>query len=358
MSLLYFLIILSVLVIVHELGHFLIAKYFDIRVDEFGLGYPPRALKLFKWRETLFTLNWLPFGGFVKIFGENPNEEEKNIDPRSFSSKNRGAQAAVLVAGVTFNFIFAWLLISLGFMSGLPAPAGLDLPVTEVHTVITTVLPDSPADKSGIKSGDTLLSLSRNGSQSEISPEGASTFIGKSNEELIFTIKRGKETLIKIVKPEENIVEGKTAVGISMDNVGTVTLSPLKAFSEGLKVTGRLTILTAESLTKFLYQTIIGKADFKEVTGPVGLVGMVGDVKALGFVYLLSFTALISINLSVVNLLPIPALDGGRLLFVIIESILRRPVSPKLFNMANNLGFVLLLILMVVVTFRDVMHLI
>jgi len=137
-----------------------------------------------------------------------------------------------------------------------------------------------------------------------------------------------------------------------------VTVNSLKALFYGLQVTTKLTLLTAKSLGVFLYQAVMGKADFSEVTGPVGLVGMVGDVRALGFIYLLSFTALISINLSIVNLLPIPALDGGRLLFVIIEAIIRRPISPKVFNLANTVGFILLLIMMFVITFRDVMHLI
>src|SRR3989344_2102663 len=126
MSLIIFLIILSALIIVHELGHYGVAKRFGIRVDEFGLGYPPRAAKLFSWRGTHFTLNWLPFGGFVKIFGENPVVEQSTLrgkpESDNFQTKNRGIQASVLVAGVVFNFLFAWFLVSLGFVSGLPSP--------------------------------------------------------------------------------------------------------------------------------------------------------------------------------------------------------------------------------------------
>ncbi|MDP2641775.1 MAG: site-2 protease family protein, partial [bacterium] len=143
MSIIIFIIILSALIVVHELGHFLVARWFGIRVDEFGLGFPPRIAKLFTWKETPFTLNWLPFGGFVKIFGENPPEEpylETRFPSEGFLSKNRGIQAAVLVAGVVGNFLFAWLLISVGFVSGLPAPAGVSLPVENARTVITTVL--------------------------------------------------------------------------------------------------------------------------------------------------------------------------------------------------------------------------
>lgn len=354
MSIIYFLIILSILVIVHELGHFLVARFFDIRVDEFGLGYPPRAASLFKWKETVFTLNWLPFGGFVKIFGENPDNEKKEIDPRSFASKKRPVQASVLVAGVVANFLFAWLLISIGFMSGLPSPQSQDLPVKDVHTVITTVVENSPADLAGIKSGDTIQGLSREGIDSELDPQSISNFIALSEESVVLVVKRGDEIITKTIEPVETIVEGKPAVGVAMDSIGTVKLPLFKALSEGMKTTLSLTDMTARALGTFLIQAVTGQADLDQVTGPVGIVGMVGNVEALGFIYVLSFVALISINLSVVNLLPIPALDGGRLLFVAIESIIRRPISPKIFNYANNIGFTLLLILMVVITFRDV----
>ena len=357
MSVIYFLIILSLLVIVHELGHFFVAKFFDIRVDEFGLGYPPKAKTLFKWGETIFTLNWLPFGGFVKIFGENKEEGEVH-DDRAFSAKGHGAQAAVLVAGVIGNFLFAWLLISIGFMSGLPSPVDVGLPTTDAHTVITTVLKDSPAGLAGLKSGDSIIEARRGESKANLHPESLSIFIGESNKPITFTVSRGKETLTETVTPKENIVEGKPGIGIAMDTVGTVTLTPIKAFYYGLKVTAELTWLTAKSLGVFIYQAITGVADYSQVTGPVGLVGMVGDVRVLGFTYLLSFTALISINLSIVNLLPIPALDGGRLLFVLIEVIIHKPISPKVFNMANIIGFSILMILMLVITFRDIVHLI
>ncbi|KND48915.1 MAG: RIP metalloprotease RseP [Parcubacteria bacterium C7867-005] len=361
MSVIYFLIILSALVIVHELGHFLVARYFGIRVDEFGLGYPPKAKSLFSWKGTLFTLNWLPFGGFVKIFGENPNESIEgfqSVSPDSFSAKHRGAQASVLVAGVVGNILFAWLLISIGFMSGLPVPSSMALPMTDARTMITTVMPDSPAHIAGLLPGDSIVELRRGKTFAENSPEKISEFIGLSGEALDFTIKRGEATLVKTLSPSDSVVSGRLVVGISMDTIGTVRLSPPRAVYEGLKATAQLTALTATGLADFIFGALRGEAKLSDVTGPVGLVGMVGDVKALGFVYVMYFTALISINLALVNLLPIPALDGGRLLFVGIESIIRRPISPKVFNMANNVGFFLLITLMLLITFRDITKLI
>ncbi len=358
MTIIIFLIILSALVLVHEAGHFFVAKYFGIRVDEFGLGYPPKAKKLFSWKGTDFTLNWLPFGGFVKIFGENPTEsiqgralEESN----SFQDKNRGIQSAVLVSGVVGNFIFAWFLISLGFMIGMPAPEGLSLPITDSHTVITEVVPDSPAQLAGLKSGDTIVSFAE---LSSVSPDAIMKFINESNKPIEITVSRGAETLTKIISSKEGIVDGKRAIGIGMDRVGIAKLSLGSSIVEGFKFTVALTKATAVALGGFILSAFVGQADLSQVTGPVGLVGIVGDVSALGLVYLISLTALISINLAIINLLPFPALDGGRLLFVIIETIRRKALPVKVFNAMNNIGFGILIILMLLVTFRDIVHLI
>jgi regulator of sigma E protease len=347
---------LSALVIVHELGHFLVAKKFGIRVDEFGLGLPPRAKKLFTWKETPFTLNWLPFGGFVKIFGENPadGETKTNSSKESFVSKHRGIQAAVLVAGVVGNFLFAWVLITLGFMVGLPVPAGLSLPMNDPRTVITMVLPGSPADLADLEVGDTILSVSRESLYSQLTPEAISMFIVTSDGPLTFEIEREEALLTKVVTPEQGIVVDKPAVGISMDLIGQVKLPPHSALWYGFKTTSVLTYRTAEATVAFIFQALGGRADLSAVTGPVGIVGMVGDARGLGFGYLLTFAALISINLAVINLLPFPALDGGRLLFVAIEGVTRRSIPARVFNALNSVGFALLIFLMLYITFQDV----
>ncbi|OHA91962.1 MAG: hypothetical protein A3J09_00450 [Candidatus Zambryskibacteria bacterium RIFCSPLOWO2_02_FULL_51_21] len=344
MSVIIFLIILSALIVVHELGHFLAARKFGIRVDEFGLGYPPLAKKLFKWKGADFTLNWLPFGGFVKIYGESPTEENAK-SPESFQSKNRGIQAAVLVAGVFFNFLFAWLLISLGFMTGIPSPAGMDLPLTNPHTVITLVVPGSPAALAGFKVGDVIRSFT---------PEEATSYIKSSAGPIRFDIQRGKEILQKTVTPETGILPGTRAIGISMETIGTVRLPPHKALWQGLKTASALTWLTGKAIGTLISQAVLGRADLTAVTGPVGIVGMVGEIRQLGLSYLVTFTALLSINLSIINLLPFPALDGGRLVFVAIESATRKKIPPRFFNAVNAMGFALLIFLMILITVRDV----
>jgi len=349
-SVIIFIVILSALIIVHELGHFLVARKFGIRVDEFGLGFPPRAKKLFTWKGTPFTLNWLPFGGFVKIFGENPEQSTSNAPSDSFQSKNRGIQASVLLAGVLGNFIFTWSLISIGFIVGLPTPAGLSIPIENPRTVITTVLPDSPAALAGLKSGDAILSLDGRA----VSPEEAMILIGESSEPITFEIERGGEISNKIVEPKEGIIEDRPAVGITMDIIGIAKLAPHKAIWQGLKTTSELTLLTGQGIVSFISESFRGKADLSGITGPVGIVGLVGEARELGFTYLLTFTAVISINLTIINLLPFPALDGGRLLFVGIEALTRRPVSARIFNTVNVIGFALLLLLMLVVTVQDI----
>lgn len=354
MSILIFLIILSALIIVHELGHFLVARRFGIRVDEFGLGFPPRAAKLFTWKNTPFTLNWLPFGGFVKIFGENPNSEEGDTtSSESFISKNRAIQSAVLIAGVAGNFLFAWALFSLGFMTGIPAPAS-DFQTENVRTTVTTVLPGSPAGDAGLRSGDAIISISRGETVSGLSPEEISLFIAQSEGPLIFGIDRGGEISEKTVVPETGIIGERPAVGISMELIGTAKLPPHEALWQGLKTTSNLTLATASAIGSFIFEAIGGKADLSGITGPVGIVGMVGDARELGFGYLLTFTALISINLAIINLLPFPALDGGRLLFVGIEALTRRSIPTRVANVANGIGFALLIFLMVLITIQDV----
>jgi regulator of sigma E protease len=352
-----FIILLSVLVFVHEMGHFLAAKAFGIRVDEFGFGYPPRAKKLFAWRGTDVTLNWLPFGGFVKIFGENYEEGADNAPADSFAHKNRGIQALVLVSGVFSNFLLAWLLFSVGFMIGMPSPVDIGLPVQNAHTAITEVLPNSPIADAGFKPGDEILLVTRDGTKAPIDPAGLSSFIGQSADPLSVTVKRGDAIFSKTVAPVSGIVSGKPGVGFGLSEVGTTKLGFFRSVWEGLHTAWELTKLTAVAFWNLIAQAFRGHADLSQVTGPVGIVGQVGDAASLGFAYLLSFAALISINLSIINLFPFPALDGGRLLFVGLEAVSRKRVPPRVFNWINTIGFAVLVLLMILVTIRDVEHL-
>lgn len=350
------------MILVHEFGHFIVAIKSGIKVSEFGIGFPPKIARLFRWKETDFTLNAIPFGGFVKIFGENPDEESISgaDSARSFVNKPKWIQALVLIAGVSFNIIFAWILISAGFMSGLPTPVDHGGPgiVENPRVVITTVGANSPAHLAGLKTGDAIKKVSSDDMVlPELTPETVSDFIKNVKGEINIVYTRGQDEFQTSVTPVDGIVEGRKAVGISMDLIGILRLPIHQAFWEGAKTTGSLLVSVIVGLASFLFDTVTGHGDFSQVTGPVGIVGMVGDVSHLGFIYLLSFTAFISLNLAVINLIPFPALDGGRLLFVLIEAIRRKPISPRVANAFNGIGFVLLILLMLVVTVNDVVKL-
>lgn len=362
MSVIIFIIVLGVLIFVHELGHFLFAKWSKMRVDEFAIGFPPRLFS-FQKGGTRYALNLIPFGGYVKIFGENPDEE--SADPSatdSFVNKNRWQQAAVLVAGVLFNVLFAWLLFSISFMSGFPAVV-TDDNRDEVHDqrlVITSVVEDGPAAQAGLQVGDEIetLIVEDMALLTQPSIEGVQNFIATyGTNEIIMQIVRGDEDLTQTITPQEGIVEGKPAIGIAMSFVGTMKLNPFAAFAEGAKTTVTMTKEVAVGLGGFLKDIVTGNAAFDQVAGPVGIVGLVGDASQFGFVYLLGFTAFISLNLAVLNMIPFPALDGGRLLFVLIEGIIRRPINQKVANTANAVGFLLLILLMIVITVSDVIKL-
>jgi len=408
MTFLIFLIVLGILVFVHELGHFLVAKKAGVKVEEFGFGYPPRALKIGERWGTLFTLNWIPFGGFVKIFGENyeppvseeselgePKGEEKivisqetysaqstsqgivqsfdseqielsiseseKITNLNFTQVSKKWQAGILVAGVTFNILFAWFLFSLGFMIGVPTSVdnNFGAVVKNPALTITGLAPDSPAQKSGLKTGDKITNIyNMNGDDiGSLTPETVSNFINKSTERFSMEINRGGEIFSFAPVPTEGLVENKKVVGISMDMVGTLSLPLHKAIYQGGKTTLQLSYLTVMGIANLIGDAVRGKADVSQVAGPVGIIGLVGDATRLGFSYLLTFTALISINLAVINLVPFPALDGGRILFVVIEGVAKKKISPKVAGVLNTVGFALLIIIMLIVTYRDILRL-
>lgn len=365
MSIIIFIIILAILIFVHELGHFLVAKKSGIRVDEFGLGFPPKIFAK-KWRGTIYTLNAIPFGGFVKIFGEDSHTETISEEDRSvsFLYKSKWVQSAVLVAGVTFNIVFAWLCISLGFMIGMPVSENYSTfgETRDLKLIITEIVPDSPAQKSGLIAGDILLMVSdgvTNLQNEGLNPEDVSGLISGTPENKIEIVyRRGDNPPSSVfIEPIFNSSNNRKIIGIGMDNMGILKLPIHLSFVEGIRTTWLLTKATTIGLINFLWDSVTLKSDFSQVAGPVGIARVVSDANNLGFVYLLSIIALISINLAIINLLPFPALDGGRLLFVAIEAIIKKPINSSVVAWTNGVGFIFLITLMLIITVHDIFKL-
>lgn len=361
MAILLFFLVLFVLILVHEWGHFIVAKKTGMRVDEFGIGFPPKVFGI-KKGETEYTLNAIPIGGFVRILGENGVDDDSlssGDQVRTFSARPKWAQALVLIAGVTMNVVFAWILFSVTFMIGVPTAVDESTASESAKLYIASVMPDSPgadlplgAVVTGVSSGDTQL-------ESPTATEFSDFIQTVAPNSVTVSYSYGGDENSVLIAPQQNIVPNdadKYAVGVSLAMVETVKQPVHIALLNGLQATGNGLVSIFTGLTTLLKETFLGKADFSQVAGPVGIVGMVGDAAAFGVTALLTFTAIISLNLAVINLLPFPALDGGRLVFVAIEAITRRPIPPVWAGRMNLVGFGLLMALMIAVTYNDVIR--
>ena len=371
------------MVVGHEMGHFSAAKFFGIRVDEFGFGWPPKIFGI-KKGETEYSFNLLPIGGFVKIFGEDPNDENtRGPDAsRSFVNKPKSKQAVVLLAGVIANFLLAWLLFSFGLMSGLPMSAGsqpANFDLQNINLTIVQVAKGSSAEEAGLRVQDKLI-FAKSGydSISDFPPEVFQDFVlNHQNQEIEIGYLRGKSefekglTISQILNEQNdkviyvtvipsiyNQTDDRPSIGIAMDTIGFIKLPFFSALVEGMKIDWNVTKGTVIGLYTLIADGIKGEGSLSSVSGPVGMVGIVGDAHKFGFAYLLSFAAIISVNLAIINLIPFPALDGGRLLFLFIEKIKGSRINPKIANTANMIGFVILILLMLLVTYHDIVNLI
>ncbi len=365
-----FLLVLSLLVFVHELGHFLTAKKFGVGASEFGFGFPPRAFGFYKgadnkWKkvignkevtdakDTVYSVNYIPLGGFVKIKGENGDDQQ---DQDSFSSRPIWQRFLILVAGVTMNVVLAMLLLSVGFMVGLPQ-SPQDLPAhaqtSEVKTIVYEVMPNSPAAKAGVLAGDTILAIDGQNVKNE---KEAQDIIGRSsNTEVILSLKRLNENKETKVVPEFNKEFNKNLIGISMTSSAIVKYPWYLALWYGSKTAIIFLWMTMVAFFELIKNIFVGAPIAGQVSGPIGIATITGQAARLGFAYLLQFAALLSLNLAVINFIPFPALDGGRALFLLFEKIMGRPVRRSVENAMHNIGFILLMILVLFVTFKDIL---
>jgi regulator of sigma E protease len=346
LTILIVLIGLSLLILGHEAGHFFVAKMFGLKIDEFGFGFPPRigAIKP-KKSETEYSFNWLPFGGFVRISGERLNKDETTStaragDKRLFYNQPAWKKSLIVLAGVFINFIIGWLLISIVLMVGTPQTL-----------VITGIQANSPAAAAGIESGDVVKGYTN--SQSFINyidaHEGQPTQV---------EVLRDDKTMTFTVTPRINPPAGQGAVGVELEAAGTAREATLPALWDGLLSSLVLLWLIIGTFGQLIAQLFIHAQLLPGVVGPVGIFATAEETANIGIMYLVQLLGIISINLAVVNCIPFPALDGGRFVMVIIEKIKGSPVSERVESWVNGAGFAFLLVLMVLLTVRDVSGLI
>jgi regulator of sigma E protease len=364
-AILIFLIILLVLVIIHEFGHFIAAKMLNMRVDEFAFGFPPRIYGK-KIGETVYSLNALPIGGYVSIWGENGSEEDSaeggaKHNPRAFGNRPWWAQIIVLVAGVFMNMVLAlFLFIGLSFGK---VQMSVDDPVygpqvKDTSLVVIDAIPDSPAYKAGVLPGSKLMAVTSKGVKASlISATSVVSFIEKhSDNPITITFqKQNGEIASTTVAAVYGLVPEKKVVGIQVGAVGYVSTTFSEAISLGIERTYDMTLMTFDGLKTLVISVVHRDGTvLNSLSGPIGIAKIVGETSAYGLGPILTLIAILSINLAIFNILPLPALDGGRVVFVLLEAVSRKKVPLKYYSWLNLAGFALLLLLLVVVTVHDV----
>jgi len=340
-----FIAMLAVLILVHEFGHFIAAKRSDVKVEEFGIGFPPKLAGI-KRGETVYSVNVVPLGGFVKLLGE-----EDPTEPRSFASKGIGTRALILAAGPLMNLVLPIILFSLVFM----IPHNVLMEQVQVQQVA----PSSPAAEARIEQGDIILAINGH----KINNRGDLAYyvqlsLGSETTLLLDKATNGEQEVTLV--PRWRPPEGEGALGVEVvgaegsQQVIRQSYSPWTASMLGTQRCVEILILFRNTIRSW----IIG-ATTPQVAGPVGIYQMTAEVARAGLLALIIFTAFISLNLGIINLLPLPALDGGRIVFLLVEWVRRgKRVSPRVEHLVNAVGFALLILLMCIITYFDIARII
>ncbi len=358
-TILIFLAVLSLLVIVHEFGHYITAKKSGVKVEEFGLGFPPR---LFYWTAKdgmKWSINAIPLGGFVKIHGETG--EDRN-DPGSFGGKSFFTKVLILAAGVIMNFLLAAVLFSIVFL--FPSRAVIEGSTSKLATIsderieIVTIMEGSAAEEAGVLPGDEFVSLAGESYESGAEVRSA---LGEIEEgeyvDLIVERNGEQQTLSVTSRQNDQGVEGRL-VGVAVAETAMVRYPIYLAPVKGVEVTAFYTWEILKAFGGLFGSLFAGEKVDAELSGPVGIAVLTGEVARTGIIPLLQFAAILSINLGILNILPLPALDGGRIAFVIVEAIRRKPNSPEVESAIHGIGFLILMGLVIVVTFKDIFNLV
>lgn len=330
-SLLVTIFILGLLIFVHELGHFLIAKKVGIKVHEFALGMGPIVYSK-QAGETLYSLRAFPIGGFNRMAGMEGGEM---TEPRGFNTRTVGQRMGVIAAGSLMNFVLAIVLFIILFMG---------IGVASDSNQIASVIKGGPAEQAGLKAGDRILAV--NGTETPTWGELTTIIRSKPNETLQILASRKGETFELTLHSEQDPKENVGMIGIKR-------LSEKKGFFESIWLGIMSSVATGILIIQQLV-LMIGGAIPAEVAGPVGMVQIVGDVMEFGIGSIIHFAAMLSLNLGIINLFPIPALDGSRLIFLGVEGVRGRPIKPERENFFHFIGFVLLIGLMLLITYKDI----
>jgi regulator of sigma E protease len=371
MTLVVFILILSVLVLIHEFGHYIVAKMNGIRVEEFGWGLPPRVIGK-KIGETIYSINLLPFGGFVRLTGEDVTEGPESaqaLDPRSFAIKKPLQRAAVLVAGVVMNLLLAFSVFYIYFLINDFKTAKLPLffehnfrfgNVIKYDTMVLDLVPDFPAASAGIEIGDTILSVDN------IKVTGLeeirAALAGKSDKEVVVALESDTKGAITVKVTPKNNEEGKASLGVYVGEAAVVDYGSTLA-SKLLSAPMHSYNVLAFSMSglrqvfAFSYATKSIEPVSRSVSGPVGMFKIVENILNEGgknsLLHLMDFAGLMSLSLAFMNILPFPALDGGRLVFVMFEGLTGRKVPARIEAVIHSIGMAFLLTLIVLITVKD-----
>ena len=355
-----FILILSVLVLIHEAGHFFVAKKMGVKVEEFGFGFPPRIYGK-KIGETVYSLNALPIGGFVKLYGEDEagmgkvslkKSKEKYKDAkRAFFAKNPWQRALIVVAGVIMNFLLAVIIASYLF-----AVVGISVPGN--HVLVAEVAKNSPAEKAGLMVGDTIISVN---SIKITNPEQLISYtkqhLGEKISMVVLDKQHTQHTLSITPRVKYPANEGAMGVAITSDVIAK-KYPWYQAPVVGTVETVKQSWLVIQGLGQAVWQLVAQRSVPKDIAGPIGIAELTGQFVQIGPNAVLSLVSLLSLNLAVLNILPIPALDGGRLFFILIEAITGKKVNPKYEGYAHAVGMAFLLMLIFLITFHDIVRLI
>ncbi|MCX6792143.1 MAG: M50 family metallopeptidase [Candidatus Gottesmanbacteria bacterium] len=365
-----FIIILSILVLIHELGHFTVARLIGVKVEEFGFGLPPRIIGK-KIRGILYSLNWLPIGGFVKLAGEDESEgSHPHIKHRKeyFFARTKKERAAILLAGVAMNFLLAVGITTYILTQGVLEPTG--------HVHIESVTRGSPAEKAGLKANDVIQSITypRNvlggysaSQEVQLAPTEAKKIIipadlidavkAHAGQSVTLTVLRGTQTLSVSLIPRKEYPKGEGPTGIVISDLETRVYTIAQAPFAATKINCERAWAMLAGIGALIGRLLTLKPVGGDVAGPIGIAQVTGQAVKFGWKAVLEFMSILSLNLAVLNILPIPALDGGRLAFVFLEKILGKRVKPAFEQSTHQIGMIILFILIILISINDVMRL-